>query len=201
MTRPHPGDDQAATGHRLAAVAHVWGRHLTALESTALAHMAAHAVTVHGVPVWRRDAHALAAALGHAPGTNTGRNAAQHAVLALTRKEAISPAPLSHTRARSEYALNLTGGAAWIATSPAPAATWAPVRSSTTTAAEAAHAEAEHAAAEAEALAAVVAPEDAQDATAQAATLRRRADALRPAADAARAALAARLNAETPAAR
>lgn len=204
MTRTRPAEDQDTTGRRLDAVAHVWGRHLTPREVLALSVMAAHADTVDSVPVWRATAHAretLAAALGHQRGAPVAPSTVWDVVHHLARREAISPSTLARPRCASEYALNLTGGAAWVATSPAPGATWAPVRSSTTTAAEAAHAEAEHAATEAEALAAAVAPEDAEDARAEAAVLRRHADALRPAADAARAALAARLDAETPAAR
>lgn len=176
----------------------VWGRHLDDVALAALEDMAARAEHVDGVPVYAAGNRPIADTLARVchVSASTARQAASRALARLIRAEAISPSPGGHNA--REFALNTTPGRAWLATSPAPGATWLEVRSSTTTAAEAALDAAEALADATAHRAATAPPHAAARARLTASYCRRRADALRGPAEAARANLDALLATEAP---
>ncbi|MFJ4161778.1 hypothetical protein [Micrococcus luteus] len=183
---------------RARAVRHVWGQHLDPRDLEALKAMTAHAHDVDGVPVYAGGNAPLADALARTAGLrlSTARGNVAAILRRLTAAEAISPSP--GPRDRREFALNLTPGRAWLATSTAPGATWGEVRSSTMTAAETALAEALALAEHTAHRAAHAPPHQAARARLTARHFRRRAEALRGPASAARAHLEALLEHESP---
>lgn len=194
MTAPTP----AAAAAWSREVRAVWGRHLYDVDLAVLEDMAARAEDVDGVPVYAAGNRPIADVLARVcnVSASTARRGASLTLARLIRAEAISPSPGGHNA--REFALNTTPGRAWLATSPAPGATWLEVRSSTTTAAEAALDAAEALADATAHRAATAPPPQAARARLTASYCRRRADALRGPAEAARAHLDALLATETP---